>query len=299
MTIDPLLKAAARFSLDYYPSASSDYSIRHVPEGDARDFGIHESRGSFESGKYRRSETFEVYRGDRSVFSRLENPIHVKIALNAADLYQRFLFEIEINVADERIEIDQDESNAVIAVSNRYVDLFSQDVIEIKTLRNFMRRVSNIAYPEIGYVYVFGEDGGACKIGCTTDPNQRLKTLATGMPFKPNYRRVMLCRQMNRTETTLHKFYKKLGYHIHLEWYRISAEDQDFFRTLDQVDDVSSLMEVLKNLDRIDPNRSADVAQDASAIKLVKNLYGEVAELKIAVEELRSMITGDMKARSK
>lgn len=70
-------------------------------------------------------------------------------------------------------------------------------------------------------VYVIGcLDKGYCKIGISTYPEQRLKEIQTGCPFKVEVLKVF--KGDRNTEKELHKKYKQ--YHSYGEWFFIKGE---------------------------------------------------------------------------
>ena len=81
------------------------------------------------------------------------------------------------------------------------------------------------------YVYLCGEVpfGDRVKIGISNRPSeQRLKEMQTGSPSKLKmYFTTWPFPSAEEYERSLHKLLKKLGRHIHLEWFKMTEMEMD------------------------------------------------------------------------
>lgn len=74
-----------------------------------------------------------------------------------------------------------------------------------------------------GFVYVIVAENSYCKIGKTTNPDDRLSRLQTGNPFQIRYEILIRCDDNHAVEQALHRRFDQKN--MTGEWFRLSPED--------------------------------------------------------------------------
>ena len=83
--------------------------------------------------------------------------------------------------------------------------------------------------PRPGYVYLFRDKAGLCKIGCSANPKQRARNIS-----QPNYSIDIVCaiwaEDMAALEQSLHKRFAEKR--VKGEWFELNEDDIEYIRSL-------------------------------------------------------------------
>lgn len=83
-----------------------------------------------------------------------------------------------------------------------------------------------------GYVYLIQSPTSAYKIGKTVNPDNRIKTFKTKLPFEVEYVCLIQTDDMNALERNLHGLFADKR--INGEWFALSAEDVEYIKRMAQ-----------------------------------------------------------------
>lgn len=112
--------------------------------------------------------------------------------------------------------------NGKTVPSNTVLDLIEEFKIKFKKcpIVSFKERLENKVSSKKGYVYVIGNlNAKICKIGFSTKPKERIKSIQTGCPHVLKI--ILLFEAEKYTETKLHHKYAK--YKLSGEWFLIDG----------------------------------------------------------------------------
>ncbi len=85
-----------------------------------------------------------------------------------------------------------------------------------------------------GFVYLLRADNGHWKIGCASNPNNRLKTFNVKLPFDVQYEYLIPTNEMTRAEALLHERFSDKQ--VNGEWFALDADDVAWIKTLKKLD---------------------------------------------------------------
>lgn len=150
----------------------------------------------------------------------------------AADINSLSFQEIMILIKDlKKLNINKQEQDIVVSMFKHYCKLYyDADYGFILFLNLNCLSSLNKNDTKKGFVYICNSDIGLFKIGCSVNPDRRIKDLGLGSSIKHILIHTINTNNMFELEKQLHNKYENKKEHS--EWFRLDDEDLNYLKGL-------------------------------------------------------------------